>query len=154
MNFNTKYVVRLTEEERKLVQSLVKKGNAAAARRRRAQILLKADARQQEAGPTDVQIAEGLGVGVGTVHRTRQQYVEEGLEQSLARKTSRGYRPRKLDGEKEARLVAVACGPAPQGRARWTVRLLANKLIELEIVDSISKSTVGRTLKKTNSSLG
>jgi len=154
VNYNAKYVVRLTEEERKSLHTVVKKGKVAAAKRSRAQILLKADAGPNDSGLSDLQIAEALGVAVSTVHRTRQQYVEEGLEQALARKSARGHRPRKLDGVKEAHLVAVACGPPPQGRARWTLRLLASKLIKLEIVDTISKNTVGRTLKKTNSSLG
>ena len=154
MNYSAKYVVRLTKAERKLLVGLVSKGKVAAAKRRRAQILLKADAGEQDTGPSDEQITEALQVGVSTVHRTRQQYLEEGLEQALGRKVTRSHRPRKLDGAKEARLVAVACGPPPKGRARWTLRLLASKLVELEIVDAISKNTVGRTLKKTNSSLG
>jgi transposase len=132
----------------------VKKGKVAALKRCRAQILLKADAGPMDSGLTDVEIAQALGVGVSTVHRTRQQYLEEGLEQALARKATGMHRLRKLDGEKEARLVAVACGPAPRGRVRWTLRLLASKLVELEIVDTISKNTVGRTLKKTSSSPG
>ena len=117
-------------------------------------MLLKANAGREGSGATDQQIAQALDVGVATIHRIRQAYVEKGLDEALGRKPSRPRRMRKLDGAQEAHLVAVACGPAPQGRARWTVRLLADKAVELEIVDSISKDTVHRTLKKMISSLG
>ena len=154
MNYNTKYVVRLVEEERSELEALVKTGKVAARRRLRAHILLKADAGTEGSGATDVQVAEALDVGMATVHRVRKAYVEQGLDEALGRKRSGPRRPRKLDGAQEAHLIAVACGPAPEGRARWTVRLLADKAVELEIVDSISKDTVHRMLKKTNSSLG
>lgn len=154
MNFNTKYVVRLTLEERKHLESLVRTGRVAAAKRLKAQILLKADAGPEGSGRTDQQVAEALEVSVGHVHGTRQAYVEQGLEATLERKRRSGPSPRKLDGAQEARLIALACGPPPAGRARWTLRLLADKLVELEIVDSISKDCVGRTLKKTTSSPG
>jgi transposase len=95
-----------------------------------------------------------LEVGTTTVHNVRQAYVEEGLAAALERKPAQGQRRRKLDGEAEARLIAMACGPAPEGRARWTLRLLADRLVELEIVDSISKDAVRQTLKKTNSNRG
>lgn len=150
MNYNTKYVVRLTKEERAQLEALVRKGKVGATKRQRAQILLKADAGPTGSGGTDQQVAEALDVGTATVHRVRQAYVEKGLEAALGRKPASRHRPRKLDGVKEAHLVAMACGPAPQGRARWTVRLLADKAVELEIVDSISKDTVHRTLKKTH----
>lgn len=154
MNYNSKYVVRLTLEERKQLESLVRTGRAAAAKRLKAQILLKADAGPEGSGWTDAQVAEALGVSIGNVHVTRQEYVEQGLEAALERKPRSGPSPRKLDGAQEARLIALACGPAPEGRARWTLRLLADKLVELEIVDSISKDSVRRTLKKTTLSRG
>lgn len=150
MNYNVKYVVRLREEERGKLEGLVNKGKVAAAKRRRAQVLLKADARTEGSGLTDAEVAAALDVGVSTVHRVRQAYVEQGLEAALERKPARRHRPRKLDGAQEARLVALACGPAPEGHTRWTMRLLADQLVELKIVDSIGKDTVHRTLKKTN----
>ena len=121
----------------------------AAAKRRRAHILLKADAGSEGSGATDKQIAEALDVGVITVHRTRQAYVEEGFDAAISRKTRTRHRSRKLDGEQEARLVALACGPPPEGRCRWTLRLLASQMVELDIVDSMCKETVRQTLKKT-----
>jgi len=154
MNYNTKYLVRLTEAERAKLESLVKTGKVAARKRQRAHVLLKADAGREGSGATDQQIAQALDVGAATIHRIRQAYVEKGLDEALGRKPPGPRRTRKLDGAQEAHLVAVACGPAPEGRARWTIRLLAAQAVELEIVDSISKDTVHRTLKKTISSLG
>lgn len=154
MNYNTKYVVRLAKEERDELEALVKRGKVAADRRRRAHILLKADAGELGSGLTDQEVANALDVGVATVHRVRQAYVEEGLQDALSRTPTVGNRPRKLDGEAEARLVAVACSPAPEGRDRWTLELLADKLVELRVVDTIGKECVRRTLKKTTSSRG
>ena len=154
MNYNTKYVVRLAKEERDELEVLVKRGKVAADRRRRAHILLKADAGELGSGLTDQEVANALDVGVATVHRVRQAYVEEGLQDALSRTPTVGNRPRKLDGEAEARLVAVACSPAPEGRDRWTLELLADKLVELKVVDTIGKECVRRTLKKTTSSRG
>ena len=150
MNYNTKYVVRLAQEERGELESLVKRGKVAAEKRRRAQILLKADAGAEGSGLSDQAVASALDVGIATVHRVRQAYVEESLQGALSRKPAVRHRPRKLDGDGEARLVAVACGPAPEGRARWTLRLLAERAVELEIVEAISHETVRRCLKKTN----
>lgn len=154
MNYNTKYVVRLAQEEREELESLVKRGRVAAEKRRRAQILLNADAGAEGSGRTDQEVANALDVGIATVHRVRQAYVEESLQAALSRKPAVRSRLRKLDGDGEARLVAIACSPAPEGRARWTLRLLADKLVELEVVDTINKETVRRTLKKTRSSRG
>jgi transposase len=154
MNYNTKYVVRLTEDERSVLEGIVNRGRVSATRRRRAQILLKADAGAEGSGPTDESIAEALDVGQATSRRVRRAYVEEGLELALHRKPKTRHRPRKLTGHKEAQLIALACGPAPEGRARWTLKLLADRLVELEIVASIAVDTVRQTLKKTNSSLG
>jgi len=154
MGKEVKYVVRLSSEERMSLETLVKTGKRAADTRLRAQILLKADVGEGGPGWTDARIAEAFDVGLSSVHRQRQRLVEEGLEKALARKPSRQTRPRKLDGEKEARLIAVACAKVPEGYARWTMQLLADRLVELKLVDAISDETVRRTLKKTNSSLG
>jgi len=154
VNYNTKYVVRLSEEERAELEKLVKTGKVAAAKRCRAQVLLKADAGLEGSGATDQQVSEALGVSVGLVHLARQAYVEVGLSAALERKPACAHRPRKLDGSQEARLIALTCSPAPEGYARWTLRLLAEKLVELEVVDSISKDAVRSVLKKTCSSRG
>ena len=154
MNYNTKYVVRLTTEEQQQLETLVNTGKAAAAKRRRAQVLLKANAGSEGSGRTDLEVSAALDVSVSFVHDVRQAYVEEGLVAALERKPTSRHRQRKLDGAQEARLIAVACGPPPEGRARWTLRLLAEKLVELEIVDSISKDAVHAVLKKTTSSPG
>ena len=154
MNYNAKYVVRLTEEERDELQGVLARGKVAAARRMRAQVLLKADAGPEGSGLTDEQIAEALDVAKITVHRVRQAYVEEGLRAAIERRPNAGRPPRKLDGAAEARLVAVACSPQPSGQVRWTLRMLADKLVELEVVDTIGKDCVGAALKKTRSSRG
>jgi len=154
MNYNTKYVVRLTGEEREQLEKLVKTGKVAAAKRCRAQVLLKSDAGPEGSGPTDEQVSQALDVSVGLVHLARQAYVEQGLSAALERKPACRHRPRKLDGAQEAELVALTCSPAPAGHARWTLRLLASQLVELEIVDSISKDAVRSVLKKTSFSRG
>lgn len=154
MEGTIKFVVRLSAEERAQVEGLVNRGKVGAEKRKRAHILLKADQSAEGPGCSDAQIAAALDVGVTTVHRTRQAYVERGLEAALERKRPTGRQYRKLDGAQEAQLVAIACGPAPEGRARWTIKLLADKLVELEIVDAIGEETVRRTLKKTTSSRG
>ncbi len=153
-NYNTKYVVRLTSDERTQLEALVRTGKVAAAKRRRAHILLKADAGIEGSGPTDVQVAEALDVGRNTVHRTRKAFVEHGLDAAITPRPARHHVPRKLDGAGEAQLIALVCGPAPEGRARWTMQLLADKLVELNVVDSISDDTVHRTLKKTTLNRG
>lgn len=154
MNYNRKYVVRLSQEEREQLQSMVRTGKVAAAKRLRAQALLKADAGPADSGRTDRAVSEALEVSMTLVHDVRQAYVEQGLAAALERKPASRPRPRKLDGSQEARLIALACGPAPEGRTRWTLRLLADRLVELEIVDSIGKDAVHGVLKKTNLSLG
>jgi len=143
-----KYVVRLTEDERQALEGLLSGKRVAADRALRARILLKADVDGDSW--SDTEIADALDVGVSTVHRLRQRLVEDGLEAALSRRPTSSKRPRKLDGAQEARLIAVTCGPAPEGRARWTLRLLADKLVELEVVDSIGRETVRQTLKKTS----
>lgn len=152
---NKKYVVRLTGKEREELLGLIRVGKAAAYKLLWARILLKAD--QGEDGPalSDEEIAQALETTIRTVERLRQRLVEEGLEAALNRK-KRETPPRApvLDGKCEARLIAMSCSEPPKGRARWTVRLLADKLVELEVVESVSRETVRRTLKKTNSSPG
>jgi transposase len=150
-----KYLVTLTTDERDQLTALIAAGKAAAKRIAHARILLKAD--QADGGPawTDEAIAEAVEVSTDTVARVRQRFVEHGLEAALARKPQdRPSRELKLDGRAEARLVALACSPPPEGRAIWTMQLLADKLVELEVVESISDETVRRALKKTRSSPG
>ena len=145
------FVVRLSQEEREQLTALVRAGKVSALKLMRGRILLKAD--QQERGPawTDAEIADALDVSLKTVFNIRRKWVEHGLEAALARKPQdTSSRPRKLDGKAEAKLVATCCGPAPKGRSKWTLRLLAGKLAELDIVDSISPETVRQTLKKRN----
>lgn len=144
-----RYVVTLTAEERSFLQGLVSKGRAAAHKQTHARILLKADEGAQGEGWTDGEIAEALGVAVSTIERIRQRFVEEGLDAALGRKKQENRRVRKIDGDAEAHLVALVCGKPPNGRARWTLRLLADKLVELELVDSVAHETVRQTLKKT-----
>ena len=149
------FVVRLSQEERQQLVALVKAGKASALKLVRARILLKAD--QQERGPAwaDEEIAEALEVSLKTVFNIRRRWLEHGLNAALERKQPDGpSKPRKLDGMAEAKLVATCCGPPPKGRAKWTLRLLAAKLVELEAVDSISPETVRQALKKTRSSRG
>jgi len=145
-----KYIVTLTAEERQILREMVSRGKAAARKLMHARILLRADA--AEGGPAwkDPAIAQALEVGGATVERVRERFVEEGFEAALERrKTRREYR-RKLDGEAEAHLIALACSQAPEGHSRWTLRLLAERMVQLEYVDSVSKDTVRRALKKTN----
>lgn len=152
MSKDAKYVVRLTGEERAELQSMVDEGRGARTVRQRARVLLKVD--ESEEGPAwnDERAAEFAEVSLSTVHRVRQRLVEQGFEAAVYRKPSTNRLYRKLDGVGEARLVAEACSPAPEGRNRWTLRLLADRLVALEVVDSICADTVRLTLKKTNSS--
>ena len=150
-----KYQVTLTAEERQSLQALVAAGKAAAQKLTHARILLKADAAPGGPSWTDSRIAEAVEVNRTTVEQVRQRFVEHGLEAALVRKKqARPSRERKLDGAAEARLIALACSEPPQGRADWTLRLLADRLVELEVVDTISHETVRQVLKKTSSSRG
>jgi transposase len=150
-----KYNVTLAAEERKALQDLVAAGKGASRKLLQARILLKADAPPKGPARSDARIAEALEVSTRTVERLRERFVEQGLEAALGRKKQdRPSREPILDGKAEARLIALACSTPPQGRARWTLRLLADRLVELEIVDTISTETVRRTLKKMNSSRG
>jgi len=141
-----KYVVTLTDDERQHLEQLLAKGKVAARTLRHAQALLKAD---QPTGWKDADIAEAFGLSVRTVERLRQRFVEEGLEAALKPKAVPRL-PRKVDGEVEAHLVALACSDPPEGRQRWTLRLLAGKLVELDLIESISPEGVRQVLKKTS----
>ena len=149
-----RYVVALKEEERTSLERLIGAGTAPARKLTHARILLKADAPPHGPGWVDERIAEAVEVSQPTVARVRRQYVEEGVEAALNRRAPRREYRRKLDGEQEARLLAVVCSEPLEGEARWTLRLLADKLVELEVVDAVSYQTVRRVLKKTSSSRG
>ena len=145
-----KYIVTLTDEERERITALIQTGNHPARQLLKARILLKADASDVGDGWSDSQIAAALETSVDTVARTRQRLVEEGLDAALTRKHSpNSARKRIFDGAAEARLIALACSKAPAGRARWTLQLLEEKVVELKIVERASDNTIGRTLKKT-----
>ncbi len=146
-----RYRVTLQVEERKELEQLLAKGKAGVRCLKHAQILLKADESKGGPGWSDSRVAEAVGCGTATVERVRQRFVEEGLELALSpyRTGRREYRP-KLDGEQEARLITLACSRPPEGRARWTLRLLADAIVELEVVESVSHETVRQTLKKTS----
>ena len=145
-----RYIVTLTGEERERLRALITAGKGAARRLAHARILLKADQSPGAPGWADEAIAAALEVGRATVERVRQRFVEEGFEAALDPRPPRREYRRKLDGEQEAHLVALACGAPPDGEARWTLRLLAGRLVELEVVEAISHETVRRILKKTS----
>ena len=149
-----KYIVTLTDEEQRILREMLSRGKAAARKLMHARILLKANAGPGGPNWSDAAIAEGLEVGRATVERVRKRFVEEGFEASLQRRKPRREYARRLDGDGEAHLIALACSQAPEGRSRWTVRLLADRMVALEYVDAVSKDTVARTLKKTNLSRG
>jgi len=149
-----KYHVKLTEAERKQLLELLRKGKSSALRQTHARVLLQADRGSQGLSWTDAQIHEVLGVAVSTIERIRQRYAEGGLEAALGRSPSQRQYERLLDGAAEAHLIALACSKPPEGHARWSVRLLANQMVVLEYCGSVSRETVRRTLKKTNSNRG
>lgn len=152
MDKEAKYVVRLTDEERQTLPQLVVGPRVARDKALRARMLLKADV--DGPGWSDGQIADAFEVGVSTIHRLRQRVVEDGLEAALHRHPLARTKPRTLDGAQEAPLVAIACSQAPQGRASWTLHLLADTLVALAIVDSICPETVRKTRKKMIASPG
>lgn len=149
-----RYKVTLTQAERAELMGLVNKGRGQARRLRRARILLMADEAQENGGWKDADIAQALGAQVRTVERTRQKCVEEGIEAALNHTRPHKTRGKVLDGAAEARLTQLACTQAPDGRERWSMQLLADKLIELEVVETVSRETVRTTLKKMNLSPG
>jgi hypothetical protein len=144
------YVVKLSNEERQQLETLVRKGKSPARRMLKARILLKADVSEAGEGWSDSRIIAALDTSPSMVYRVRKQLVEEGLEAVLSRKQREMPAVARIfDGEKEAKLIALACSKPPKGYARWTLRLLENKVVELGIVDRASDSTIWRTLKKT-----
>jgi transposase len=152
IGMNKKYIVRLTTEERKELESIVKKGRTQAYRMKHANILLAIDA--DGSNWSDHQAAKAYKCHENTVRNVRQRFVEQGLEVALERKEQQVLsRKRIIDGENEARLISIACSSPPKGRAKWTMQMLADELVILKIVDSISGQTVWRTLKKTNLNL-
>ena len=145
---NKKYIVALSDTERKELNAYVSKGTNKASKIKHANILLRADAKGP--GWTDKQIAEAFGCHPGTVYNVRRRFVEKGLSRALDRsQREHPSTPRKLDGAAEARLIAMSCSAPPEGFGKWSLRLLASELVRLEIVDSICPETVRQTLKKT-----
>ena len=148
-----KYVVRLSAAERERLSAFISSGKRSAQLVTKARILLKADVSDAGEGWSDSQIAAALDTSIANVERTRRQLVEESIEAVLVRKYNPSCAPRRIfDGAAEAKLIALACGPAPEGYARWTLSLLEQKVVELNIVEKASDNTIGRTLKKTRSS--
>lgn len=154
MSLKEKYVVLLGPEQRLILERMTRSGRHTARALAHARILLLADAGDAGDCEPDEVIAEAVGVHPRTVARARKLFVASGLEAALHRQPPTGRQYRKLDGAQEARLIALACSEPPAGRGRWTLRLLADRLVELEVVESIDPSTVQRTLKKTASSRG
>lgn len=142
--------MRLTEEERTDLESLIHKGKVAAHKRLHAEILLKADVSELGGRWQDKQISATFGISTRTVERVRERLVQEGLESALNRAIPTRARKRKIDGENEAHLVALMCGDAPEGRSRWTLRLLGQRMVELGYVESVAHETIRQTLKKMN----
>jgi transposase len=145
-----KYIVALTNFEREDLEQLTKKGKIAAYKMNHVRILLLADINQKGGGWSDLQISESLNVGHATIERVRQRFVESGIESALTRKKQQNRRAKIIDGEKEAYLIAIACSETPKGKAKWTLQMLADKMIELEYVETVSPETIRKTLKKTN----
>ena len=147
-----KYVVRLTTDERERLETLTRAGKNSAQLLTKARILLKADVSEAGEGWSDSAISAALDASIANIGRTRRQLVEEGFEATLTRKYNpNSARPRIFDGATEAKLIALTCSPAPEGFARWSLRLLEEKVVELNIVEKASDNTIGRTLKKTRS---
>lgn len=148
-----RYVVRLTLEEHDQLEDLVNRGREAAYRRRHAQVLLLVDEGEHGPGLADWEAAEQIGFSRRTVEQIRERCVTEGLHSALERRKRSRERSRALDGDGEARLVSLACSDAPPGRSRWTLQLLADQLITLEVVESISHECVRQVLKKHHKTL-
>jgi transposase len=147
-----KYVVKLTEADRLTLNKLIKNGNDTAKRHKIAKVLLKADETEQRL--SDEEVVEGLNVSLSTVQRIRKKYVSGGLEKVFEKKFTPRLSTRKFKGDEEAQLITLCCSEAPEGYARWSLRLLADKVVELQILDEVSYSTIHQTLKKMNLSLG
>jgi len=151
---NKTYIVELTSQERNQLKRLINTGKTAAYKQRHARILLLADRGPEGPALKDEDVANAVGSGTATVERIRKQLVTEGPEAALERQKVDRSSQRLLDGDAEAHLIAIACSQPPRGYQRWTLRLLAEKMVDLEIVEHCSKDSVHRTLKKTNLSLG
>lgn len=150
-----KYIIRLSTDEREKLQRLITSGRGPARMFTRARILLKADQSVEGPGWADEQISEALDITIQTIERVRRQLVEEGFDAVLARRPyTQKVSRKKIDGDVEAHLIALSCGEPPAGRARWTLRLLADTIVELGYIDSISHEAIRQTLKKTNLSHG
>ncbi len=149
-----KYIVSLTCEERQELEQLTKTGKAPVYKVNHARILLKADINQAKGGWTDRQIGESLDMGHATIERVRQRFVEEGMEAALCRRKQQKRRSKIIDGEKEAYQIAIACSKTPTGKSHWTLKMLADKMVELNYVEQVSTETIRQTLKKMNLSLG
>lgn len=145
-----RYRVTLTQQERDELQQMIRKGRSAASKLAHARILLQADESEDAPARTDQQIAQSLNVNTRTVERVRQRFVEQGFEAALVPARSKRIYIRKLDGKQEAKLIALACSKPPAGKKRWTLRLLADEAVEMEICDSLSYETVRQTFKKTS----
>ena len=146
-----KYRVTLTAEERQELQSMITKGKASARKLAHARVLLQVDEATAKAARTDEETAYALNLSVRTVERVRERFVEQGFAAALLPTTSKRVYARTFDGASEARLIALACGAPPEGKARWPLRLLAERLVELQVLDTVSYETVRQTLKKMNS---
>ena len=149
-----KYLVTLTAEERAELKELIKKGKNPAYQVNHARILLLADTNQSGGGWKDQDISEALKISVATIERVRQRLVEQGFSAALNRKQQQNRKQRRLDGEQEAHLIALSCSSPPEGQGRWTMKMLAERMVQLGHVESICDETVRQTLKKTPSSLG
>ena len=149
-----KYKVTLTAEEREELNIIVKKERVSGRKRIHAQILLRTDQTKGQDGWKDVDVAEAYGVGLRTVERIRERFVTDGFEAALQSKADQENRARKFDGKKEAKLITLACSTPPEGRARWTLQLLADRMVELKYMESISHQAVRNVLKKTKLNLG
>jgi transposase len=145
-----RYRVTLTQPERDELGQMIRKGKSAASKLAHARILLQADESDNAPGRTDKQIAQALNLSTRTIERVRERFVEQGFEAALVPARSKRIYTRKLDGKQEAKLIALACSKPPAGKKRWTLRLLADEAVELQIVDSLSYETVRQTLKKTS----
>jgi transposase len=153
MGKEAKHVVRLGARDREWLEVLIREGGASASVLKRAWVLLKADSSPRGPGWSDERIAEFANAGLSTVHRVRQRFAEEGLAAAVSRRKAEGRQYRRLDREQEAHLIALASSPPPEGHDRWTLRLLADRLVALGVVDAISHECVRRTLQEKNVTL-
>ncbi len=149
-----KYIVELTEVEQTSLKKLTTTGKHAAYKINHGRIVLMADINQSEDSWSDKSISKALGISIPTIERVRKRFVEEGIDSALNYRQGRGRKQKRLDGNGEAHLLTLACSEAPKGHQRWTLRMLADLMVELDYVESISHETVRQTLKKTNSNLG